>query len=353
VIRCPACGESVEDGAAACSQCHLSTELFGPVREAAGDPEGNPRAADTIRELLQAAGLDDTSTEGDNGETSGARLGTSASFPAPSAWPTRPPAVSQTQPTRVLPALPPAGSVPVWKQQIDEYLQIGRRQGIDLAEFHRRSREALVTDDPAELEKLSRELFVHLAASLVDELNTASARRQDLSGLVETEAAGRELEECRAALGTGNLAHAQLRLKTAEQTLSALEVEWATVQILVTECDLIALVITELGGDPRPGLGPRYEGARLARLGRRADAEPVLARATSALWSIASSLVVRDLQRLAREIARTRDGSAGAKAAVAEVREFAGAVRRRNYGVAVQAYRRLRLRLDTATSAAG
>jgi hypothetical protein len=350
VATCPACGESNDAGATACPRCHLAVELFDVVREASGGPGSERRSAETIQELLLAAGVDEPLATPEDRSAPSAQLGFAGSFPAPAPWPDRPRSVAETQPRPLLPALPPGGDVPVLKRQIDEYLQLGRRQGLDFGEFHRRSREALVTDDRRELEQLSRDLFVHLAASLMDEFHSVEARRNELTGLVATSTPDAELEGCRSSLAVGDLAGAQRRLRHVEQELTALEDDWATVQILVAECELIASVIQELGGDPAPALGPLEVGRRLTRDGRRQEAEPILARAAFALWSLASPLVVKDLRRLATEVGRQRANSVETGPAIEEIREFAGAVRRRNYGAAVQSYRRLHLRVDPASA---
>jgi hypothetical protein len=352
VPTCPACGETNDAGATSCPRCHLAVELFDVVREASGGAANERQSAETIRELLMAAGVDEPTSAPAEAPPSPAQLGTAGTFPAPAPWPDRPRTPVEASPRQPLPALPAAGDIPVLKRQIDEYLQLGRRQGLDLAEFHRRSREVLVTDDRRELEQLGRDLFVHLAASLMDELRSVEARRNELIGLVQTSTPDSELEGCRSALGVGDLAGAQRRLRHVEEELTALEDDWATVQILVAECELVASVIQELGGNPAPALGPLEIGRKLARDGRRQEAEPILARAAFALWSVASPLVVTDLRRLATEVGRQRANAVETGPAVEEIREFAGAVRRRNYGAAVQSYRRLRLRVDPPRSAA-
>ncbi|MCI4319426.1 MAG: hypothetical protein L3K23_04735 [Thermoplasmata archaeon] len=346
MASCPACGESTDPGEVACPRCHLAVELFEVVREAAAGEGSDRRSAETVRELLLAAGVDDPppATSGDS-PAPAAQLGQSGSFPAPTSWPDRPRPTPGAARVPLLPALPTAGEIPVLKRQIDEYLGLGRRQGLDFTEFHRRAREALVTDDRRELEALSRDLFVHLAAALVEELQSVGARRNELQGLVATSTPDAELEGCRAALGVGDLAGAHRRLRHLEEELTRLEDEWATVQILVAECDLIAGVVRELGGDPAPALGPLEVGRSLAREGRREEAEPILARAAAALWSVASPMIVTDLRRLASEVGRQRASAVETGPAVEELREFAGALRRRNYGAAVQAYRRLRDRV--------
>jgi hypothetical protein len=351
VATCPACGESTAAGEVACPRCHLAVELYDVVREAAAGEGSDRQSADTVRELLLAAGVDEpVILSGSGAGIPAAQLGQSGSFPAPTSWPDRPRPTPETPHTPLLPALPPAGEIPVLKRQIDEYLVLGRRQGLDFTEFHRRSREALVTDDRRELEALSRDLFVHLAAAMVEELQSVAARRNELQGLVATSTPDAELEGCRAALVTGDLAGAHRRIRHLEEELTRLEDEWATVQILVAECDLIAGVIRELGGDPAPALGPLEVGRGLAREGRRVEAEPILARAASALWSVASPAIVTDLRRLASEVGRQRASAVETGPAVEELREFAGALRRRNYGAAVQAYRRLRDRVGSTAA---
>ena len=53
MLACPACGSENADGIAACARCHLAVELFGPLRDAVGIPETDPRYAVEVRELLE------------------------------------------------------------------------------------------------------------------------------------------------------------------------------------------------------------------------------------------------------------------------------------------------------------
>lgn len=345
MAACPACGESLGGTETACPRCHLATEHFELFREAAGEGAADPKVGEALRELLDAAGV--PSVEAAHGDDGADGSGAAAVPPAPTRIRDR------YRGPLVLPALPPAGNAAALRKQVDELLQFGRRQGLDLAELQERSREALVTEDRAALEGISRDLFVRLTASLSDEIGRMEARREDLAGLVETPTVDVELEGSRAALATGDLGGTQLRLRHVEETIGRLEDEWATVQILTTECDLIVGAIRELNGDPGPAVGPVEEGRRLARSGRRAEAEPILARAIQGLWAIATPLVIADMKRLAAGIARSPSSGEAKATLTGSLRTFAGALKRRNYGAAVVAYQRLRDGAPGAAPAAG
>ncbi|MCI4340138.1 MAG: hypothetical protein L3K06_01415 [Thermoplasmata archaeon] len=342
MARCPACSLDNPDDATQCARCHLSGSLFEAVREAAGSSESNPEYAKAIGEILAAVDASPTDEEGPDG----AVLASPSRFPplpsgAPSA--TAGPAPERGEAPTGLPVLPPGGDVPRLMRQVNDYLQLARRQGIDLNEFAESAREAVLAQDRETLEVLNRELFVHLAASLTQEYEGAVGRSHEISGLVSTSTPDVELESCRAALAMGDLAGAQRRLRHIEQELTDLEDHWATAQILVAECDLLAGTIRELGGDPAPALGPLAEGRRLARDGDREGAEPVLARAALALWSVLNPLFMRELARVKEAMLRQRGQGRDITASVLHLRQLATDLRHRNFAAAIAAYRQLRV----------
>ena len=338
MIRCPACGFESPDDATQCARCQLATNLFEAVREAAGGPDAPPSYLRAIGDILASV---DGPTESAPEPPSAAALSTPARFLSMPPVATAAAAVGPAPPLG-LPALPPAGDVPVLMRQVNDYLQLARRQGIDLTDFGHRAREAVLSQDRETLEVLSRDLFVHLAASLTEEYEGVLARRHELAGLVATTSPDVELESCRASLAMGDLAGVQRRLHHIEQELTDLEDQWATVQILVTECDLIVQTTRELGGDPAPALGPLVEGRRLAREGDRTAAEPVLARATLALWTVLDPILLRELARLKDGILQRRAAGEDTTAAVAHLRQLAADLRNRNFGAAIAAFRQLR-----------
>ena len=358
MIACPACGLETPDGATECARCHLSTSLFDSVKEAAGDQaDQDPRFVQTIGEILSQLGEEPGEGSASDGSSS-ARLafphrfpsGASATRPAePAAEPPGP----TPRPVTTLPALPPAGEVPMLLRQVNDFLQLGRRQGVDLAPYTERAKEALATQDRATLESLARDLFVYLAAALTEEYEEAITRRNELAGLVPTSSPDVELEGCRASLALGDLAGAQRRLRHIEESLSDLEEQWATVQILVTESDLLTVTIRELGGDPGPALGPLAEGQRRARAGDRAGAEPVLARAALALWTLLNPLFQRDLGRLRERLMQRRTEGLDVRPAMANLRQLAGDLRHRNFASAILTYRSLREAVDPGVEPTG
>ncbi len=354
VLACPACGLETPDGATECARCHLATGLFEAVREAAGDqPDADPRFVQTIGEILQQLGDEPA-------EPADPRAGQIAyphRFPSPVRGSPRPETADASgpppRPLGTLPALPPAGEVPLLLRQVNDLLQLGRRQGLDLTMYTDRAREALATQHRPMLDALARDLFVYVAAALTEEYETAIGRRNELAGLVPTASPDVELEASRASLALGDLAGAQRRLRHVEETLVDLEEQWATVQILVTECDLLAVTIRELGGDPTPALGPLAEGQRRARSGERAGAEPVLARATLALWTILNPLFQRELERLKQRLVGARADGTDVSVATGHLRQLAADLRHRNFAAAVATYRALRALVDGPAAEGG
>ena len=240
--------------------------------------------------------------------------------------------------------------MPALRHQIDELLQLARRQGLDLKAFGERAREGVLSEDRGNLETLSRELFVSLAAALTTEYEEIRARRDEVSGLVPTDAFDVEMEGSRTALGLGDLAGAQRRLRHLDAELSEMEDQWATVQILVTEGELIATTIRELGGDPSPGLGPLGEGRRLAQEGNREAAERVLARGTLALWSLLDPILLQELARLKQGMVGMRGRGVDVAPAVTTLRQLAADLRHRNFAAAIAAYRQLKATVDRTAS---
>ncbi|MCI4337291.1 MAG: hypothetical protein L3K17_08950 [Thermoplasmata archaeon] len=333
-----------------CARCHLSASLFDVVREAAGEsPESNPRYEETIGEILSQLG------DGPGTPEPSASAQVSHAHRFPSAADGSGTGAASSEPAAPtlggLPALPPAGDLPVLLRQVNDYLALGRRQGLDLSAFTARTHEAMASQDRATVESLSRDLFIFLAASLTDEYESAIGRRHELAGLIPTATLDVELEGCRSALGLGDVAGAQRRLRHVEQALSDLEDQWATVQILVTESDLLAKTIQDLGGDPRPALGPLAEGQRRARAGDRPGAEPVLARATLALWLLLNPLFQKELARLKERLLVRRAEGADVGPAVGQLRHLAADLRHRNFASAVLTYRTLRDLVDGVVTA--
>ena len=340
---CPVCGFSYPEDATECGRCHLSASLFDAVREAAGDAGSDPQYVRAVSELLSAV---ESEPAGEPEEPGAGVLSPAGRFPPlraggrPDLPPPPPPAALG------LPALPPAGDVPILLRQVNDYLQVGRRQGVDLARFAEQVQSAAGARDRDSLEVLARDLFVHLAAALTEEYDSVVARRNELSALVPTASPDVELEACRAALGMGDLSGAQRRLRHIEQELGELEDQWATVQILIAECDLMAATCRELGADPEPALGPLAEGRRLAHAGQRTAAEPVLARAAVALWAVLSPRFVAELARIKDALLRERAAGTDVGPSVHELRGLALELKHRNFAAAIAAYRRLRGILD-------
>ncbi len=340
---CPACGSEVAPGASECPRCHLAVHLFEAVREAVGVPESDPTYGAEVRELLKAVDPEG-GPDAPKGSTSPGRIAYPARFPAPSPPSSAYPEGPGPRSLESLPALPalPGGGVAGLRRQLDAYLHLARRLGLDLTPLDERVKEAVGVDDARALEALLRELFVRLAAVLSEAYEEVVGLRGGLSAVVAVPAVDGELEEARASLARGDLEGVDRQLRAARQSLSALEEEWETVQILVTECDLLAATVRELGGDPGPALGPLDEGRRLARAGKRAEAEPVLAHAALALWAILNPLFGREMRRVKEALLARRASGADVAPAIGQLRVLAQELSRRNFGAAVLSYRWLR-----------
>jgi hypothetical protein len=343
-VDCPACGLSNEETVVECSRCHLAVGLFPSVRESVGATGSDPNYVRIVNEMLDA--VDDGASSDAPGAWTGlvqGRLLQPNRFPAIGAPEAR--EAGTRKPLDALPSLPalPAGAgFELYRHQVDDYLQLGRRQGIDFTEFSDRAKRAILVQDRESVEALSRELFVFLAASIAEEYDAVCAKRNELAALVPTATPDAELDGCKSSLLMGDLAGAQRRLRRVSESLSDLEDHWATVQILLTEADLLAETIRELGGDPTPALGPLNEGRRLARDGRREEAEPILARATFALWSVLTPLFSRELARTREMLLKCRAEGGDVAVPVATIRELAQHLRQRNFATGVLSFRRLR-----------
>jgi hypothetical protein len=120
------------------------------------------------------------------------------------------------------------------------------------------------------------------------------------------------------------------------------EEEWEVGKILVTEAEMLAATVRELGGDPSPALGPLEEGRKMVRAGRRSEGERLLARGAVALWTVLEPLLVEDLQRLKGRLSELRSAGLDIRPAVEELRVVMTELRQRNFVGTIVAYRRAR-----------
>jgi hypothetical protein len=347
---CPACSAEVDDSATVCPTCQLSVSLFDPVREAAGAVEGtDPVFLRTIAELIQSVDLapspgDPTPPPSDGGRSPpvGAPPLEGGAPPAEPALRTPAELASLSQ----LPALPTAASDEELERRASEYLQLGRRLGLDFGDVSSRLQSAGLTHDQATLSGLVREMFVHLAGALTINYESELGRRNELAQLVPTPSADVDFEAIRRAISVGDLPGAHRRLAVVHDELGRIEEEWATGRILATECDLLAETIRELGGDPSPALGPLTEGRKSLATGQRERAEHLLARAAIALWSLLEPRFFDDLKRLRDRLALDRSAGVEIAPALQDLRAVAVELKQRNFGGTIVSYRRLRAFVD-------
>jgi len=343
MAACPACGSEVGAHALQCPECQLSVGLFAAVREAAGSsPDQDPTYVRTIGELLATIDLGKPAAplpaEAPHGLLSRPRKGSAVGTPAPSSQ-----RVSKAiAPLHDLPELPSARTDTEIRRRIQEYFELGRRLGVDFTDFQARSSAASVSGDSGSLEVLAKEMFVHLVSSLAEEYEGTLAQRNEISQLVPTPSADVELDAIRESIRLGDLAGALRRLTHVRDELLRLEEEWEVGRILVSECDLLAQTIRELGGDPGPAQGPLEEGRKLLRNGRRTDSEKVLARAAVALWTVLEPRLFEDLRRIRDRMNDAREAGVDIGDGVGDLRDVATELRQRNFAGMLMAYRRLR-----------
>jgi len=353
MVSCPACGEEVGDDIRQCPRCHLSTTLFGAVRDAArGATDPDPTYLRTIGELL--ATVDRSEPPRAGVEPAHGLLSRPGRLPvlvpSPSGPAPAPRVVETLPPLRDLPQLPSGAPFAETRRRLDEYFVLGRRLGLDFTDFEARFGAANLSDDLPSLDVLAREMFVHLASSVAEEYESALARRNEIAQLVPTPSADVELEAVRKAIAVGDLPGAQRRLAHVRDEVLRIEEDWEVGRILVTECDLLVTTLRDLGGDPAPALGPLEEGRRYFTEGRRPEAERLLARAAVALWTVLEPRFFDDLKRLRDRMVESRSAGGDVAPAVRALREVATELRQRNFVGTVVAYRNLKGFLDRAAA---
>jgi hypothetical protein len=345
LLLCPACGAPVPGEVDSCPKCHLSDQLFDAVREAAGPlSRSDPASLKTIGEILAAVDL--TLPAEPNSGARGPLLARSASFPpmrdaGPKLAP-EPPVSAPLEELRELPSLPAGPTQVELVRKVEEYFHVGRRLGLDFTDFESRTNAAELADDHASLETVAREMFVHLVSALAEEFEAVLARRNELAAFVPTPSADVEIDAIRQAIARGDLPGAQRRLAHVRDEIQRTEEEWEVGRILVTEAEMLATTVRELGGDPAPALGPLEEGRKLVRAGRRSDGERLLARGAVALWAVLEPRLVEDLRRLKDRLSELRSAGLDIAPAIQELRTVMTELRQRNFVGTIVAYRRAR-----------
>ena len=338
-MDCPVCGAQNPPEASNCESCQLSTSLFSAVREAAGNEPADSDYAKAIAEILAVVGPE---APGVGSEArSGAVLTTQSRFPA-LAEASRGRAAPISKPT--LPSLPmlPAGSgISLLHQQVEDLLRLGRREGLELADADTRMIEALRVEDAFQLDELRRSLFVQVAGAVAEDLEVQTARRNELAPLIPTPMVDQDLSASQGAFSTGDLTGTVRGLRQVADGLSSLEEQWATCQVLTAEADLMIETLRDLGQDPGPAAGPLAEGRRLARHGDSDRAEHVLAGANRALWELLAPQLTHSLKGILVQLQGRAGSGQDIAPEVHELRQISALIRRRNFGAAVAAYRRL------------
>ncbi len=345
---CPACGAETPASATECPGCHLSAGLFTAVREAAG-PSGGDDAVylRTIADLIQSVDLSSPAAEPTPTPSLFARpepFSGLGPIEAPLEHPIR--EVSPLRPLGGLPTLPDRGTGTDLRRRAEEYLLVARRLNLDLTGLSDRVHASGLTDDEPSLDAAVREIFVHIASTLAEEYETELARRNELSQLVATPSADVELEALRRAMAGGDLSGALRRLLHVRDELGRLEEQWATGRVLLAECDLMVETIRELGGDPTPALGPLEEGRKSLGNAHRDVAERLLARAAFALWAVLEPRFLEELRHLRDRLVELRGAGGDIQPPLADLREIANELRRRNFAGMITAYRRIRAFAD-------
>ncbi len=347
MASCPACSTEFVEPAAACPRCGLASDLFPAVRSAASGGRSD-RDPQMIEEILRAVGGDPTGPIVAPGPATIAQPARFPSAPAQRPPPARRPATELPG----LPALGPGDPKVVLRRQIDEYLTLGRRLGIDLTSFPPRMHAAIRAEDVEEYARIRSELFVYLAAYLSEQVELCRARRSELAAVLGDDLPDEEIEELGSRLVEGDLPGTYRSLHAVEELLSGLEVTYQTVQLLSLEADLLAETVRELGSDPSRALGPIATAREAARSGDRSVAERLLARGVLALWHLAAPRLVVQVGEISGRLDAAQRAGADPAFARAQLHEMVAELRVRNFGAAILAYRRARDAAPAAVPAA-
>jgi hypothetical protein len=342
---CPACDTSAPDGATTCPSCGLAIELFRPISEAVGLPRSDPHYTAAVHEILEAIGALPSDPPA---AAAPAELANAARFPATPPPAERPTRRAKAAPLPDLPGLPAGAGLPALRQQVNEFLELGRRCGVDVSGFDERVKALAVVDDLTELEQLDRDLFRHIAGSLAGEFEALRSRHHELAKFLPPTVFDTEVEKARTTLASGDLASAQREIRRAAISLGALAEEWGPVENLVNEGEQLRQAALEFGGDPSPATAALEEGRRLARSGQRPAAEEALTRATLDLWAIVKPLLEADLARRMETILRLRSSGVDLRPVLIDLKEFGAHLQARNLSAAIETYRRAGKALDAA-----
>jgi hypothetical protein len=335
---CPICGTSASESARECPTCHLDVSLFVPVRDAAAlGRDSDPVYYRTIAELFRTADLLGPAPELVVAEPPQAPV-VATLPPGEVTRSTRPAVEAPAVPLVGMPAVPSLPEGDALRSRAHEYEVLASHLGSPLPELAARAKAADESGDERALADVVREMFVHVAGALVAGYDAEGARRNELAARGATPAADAELALFRSSFDGGDLTGASRHLARAREEIARLAEAWATERILLTECDLLAETIRELGGDPAPALGPLRDGE-----GHAPDVtELVLAQTTYALWVVLEPRFTEELKRIRDRLVELRHAGADVAPALVRLRTVAAEIRRRNFAGTIIAYRQLR-----------
>lgn len=343
MAACPVCGAETAASSAECPTCHLDVALFAAVRDAAAmTRDTDPVYLRTVAELIRSVDLTAPPPPG----AEPAPLLRVAPLPAapadPSGGGSGPSSVVAPLPALAIPSLPQLPDGDALRSRFHEYDLLAQELHVDLGDRARRAALAEESGDPTALAAAIREVFVLLASAVAQGYAAEAARRAELGTRGPSTAADTELGAVRQAMDGGDLPGASRHLAKARTELDRAGEGWAAERILLTECELLAETIRELGGDPAPALGPLEEGRRALEAEDPVRAETLLAQTVHALWVVLEPRFTDELKRLKDRLADLRRGGADLSVPLGQLRAVATELGRRNFAGAILAYRPLR-----------
>lgn len=343
MAACPVCGAETVASSTECPTCHLDVALFSAVRDAAAmTRDTDPVYLRTVAELIRSVDLTTPLPPG----AEPAPLLRAVPLPAviadASGGGEGPSPVVAPLPPLTVPSLPELPDGDALRSRFHEYDLLAQVLHVDLGDRAQRAALAEESGDTTALAATVHEVFVLLASAVARGYAVEAARRTEHGPRGPSTAADAELAAVRQAMDDGDLPGASRHLAQARAELDRAGEGWAAERILLTECELLAETIRELGGDPTPALGPLEEGRRALEAGDPARAETLLAQTVHALWVVLEPRFTDELKHLKDRLADLRRGGADLSVPLGQLRAVATELGRRNFAGAILAYRPLR-----------